>query len=140
MRIFNKKARFDYEILRHIETGVVLTGAEARAVRESRADLTGSFARVVGGEVYLINAAIPVAGLKDYDPRRTRKLLLHKSEIVTLMVAQKQGKLTIVPISVYNKGRRVKLEIALARTKKQFEKKRTIKERDITRDLERELK
>lgn len=123
-----------------LEAGVVLSGAEAKAVRSGHADITRAFVKNLGGELYLVNANIPVAGMKDYNATRTRKLLLHKSEITRLTTKMHQDKLTIVPTKVYTKGRRVKLEVALARSKREYQKKESLKKQDITRDIERELR
>jgi SsrA-binding protein len=141
MRIFNKKARFNYEIEAgsRIEAGLSLSGGEAKSVREKHADISDSQIRILSEEAYLINANIPTLGAK-LDPTRSRKLLLHKSEVISIATKVKQRKLTILPISLYNKGRLIKLEIALGKAKKQFEKKEEIKRRDIDREIEREFK
>lgn len=141
MRILNKKAKFNYKLeTDRAEAGIALTGGEAKSVRTGHADLSLSYAKIINGEVFLINANIPVSGAKDYDPKRTRKLLLHKSEIVSLESKIKQKKLTIVPTSLYTKGRLIKVKLALGKTKKRFEKKEAKKRKDIEREIERELK
>lgn len=135
MRVFNRKARFNYKLEPdRFEAGICLTGGEAKSVREKHADLFQAVCRIVDGEVYLINANIPVAGAK-LDPTRSRKLLLHKREMVAIATKAKQRKLTLLPISLYNKGRLIKVELALGKAKKQFEKRETIKKRDIEREL-----
>ena len=140
MRIFNKRARFEYELTpEKVEVGVSLLGAEAKSLREGRGDLSRSFAKVINGEVFLVNANIPAVGFQNYDSTRTRKLLLHKKEIVSLLTKAKQQKLQFVPLAMYTKGRLIKLELKLGKPKRQFEKKEAIKRRDIQRDIEKEF-
>ena len=141
MRIFNKKARFNYDIEAgsHTEAGISLSGGEAKSVREKHADISDSIIRILSGEAFLINANIPVLGAK-LDPTRPRKLLLHKNELISIATKVKQRKLVILPVSLYNKHRLIKLELALGKPKKQFEKKEEIKRRDIDREIEREFK
>lgn len=141
MKLFNKRAKFEYELTGEgVEAGISLKGAEAKAVREDRGDLSQSFAKIIGSEAYLVNANIPVKGIDSYDPTRTRKLLLHRKEIVVLSTKMKQKKLQLVPIRLYNKGRLIKLYLELGKPKRQFEKKEAIKRHDLDLDLERELK
>jgi SsrA-binding protein len=141
MRIFNKRARFEYELTSEkVEAGVSLLGAEAKALREGRGDLTQSFAKVLNGEIYLVNANIPAQGIQNYVANRSRKLLLHKKEILSLLTKSKQQKLQFVPIALYNKGRLIKLELCLGKPKRKFEKKEAIKRRDINREIEIEVK
>lgn len=140
MKIFNKKAGFNYKLLDRFEAGVALLGAEVKAVRRGAVDLSHSFAKVMGDEVYLINANIPVEGKKDYNTRRIRKLLLHKKQIVSIRSKIQAKKLTLVPTKVYTKGRLIKVEVALAKAKRKFEKKEAIKRKDIEREIESELK
>jgi len=140
MRIINKKARFNYNLLEKFEAGISLIGAEAKALRIRGADLSSSFAKIIGDEVYLINVNIPVEGKKDYNPTRSRKLLLHKDQIISLQSKIKAKKLTLVPTKIYNKNRLVKVEIALAKSKRKFEKKEAMKKKDIEREIEKELK
>ena len=140
----NRKARFDYEILEKYEAGIELLGVEVKSVRGGRMSLEGSFIIVRGGEVYLINAHIPPYqpknAPKDYDPLRNRKLLLTKKEIKELAGNEKNKSLTIVPISVYNKGRKIKVEIAIVKGKKKHDKRETIKKRETDREIRREYK
>ncbi len=140
----NRKVRFDYEILEKFECGIELIGTEVKAVRGGQMSLDGSFVIVRGGEAYLMNANIPpyqVANApKDYDPLQNRKLLLTKKEIEELGDSGKNKSLTIVPISVYNKGRKIKVEIALVKGKKKFDKRETIKKRETDREVRREYK
>lgn len=140
MKTLNKKAGFNYTILEKIEAGIVLTGGEARAIRTGHINLSNSYAKIVGGEVYLINADVPVAGAKGYDSTHMRKLLLNRREILDLETKIKREKLTLVPTAVYTKGRLIKAELGLAKSKREFEKKQTIRLRDIKRELDRELK
>lgn len=141
MKIFNKRARFEYELTgERAEAGISLRGAEAKAIRTGHADLSQSHVRIMGGEAFLVNANIPVQGLKDYDSTHIRKLLLHKNQILSLLTKSKQSKLQIVPISLYNKGRLIKLGIELGKSKRKFEKKESIKRRDIDRDIEKEFR
>ncbi len=140
MKRINRKANFNYKLFDRFETGISLLGAEAKALRGGNIDLSQSFAKIVDGEVYLINANIPIIGKKDYQATRSRKLLLHKDQIVSIQSKIKAKKLTLVPTKVYTKGRLIKAEIALAKTKRKFEKKESIKRRDIEREVERELR
>jgi SsrA-binding protein len=140
----NRKARFDYEILEKFEAGIELLGTEVKSVRGGRMSLEGAFVIVRGGEAYIINSNIPpyqVANTpKDYDPLRNRKLLLTKKEITELAGNEKNKSLTIVPISVYNKNRKIKVEIALVKGKKKHDKRETTKKRETDREIRRTLK
>ena len=140
MGIFNRRANFEYSLeADRVEAGLSLNGAEARSVREGHADLSRSVVRILEGEAWLINANIP-STTGSYNPTRSRKLLLHKSEILSLATRMKQFKLTLVPISLYTKGRLVKLQFALGKPKRTFEKRQFLKQKDIARELEQELK
>jgi SsrA-binding protein len=140
----NRKARFNYEILEKYEAGIELLGSEVKSVRGGQMSLEGAFVIVRGGEIYLINANIPPYQVKntskDYDPLRNRKLLLTKKEITELAGKEKNKSLTIVPISVYNKMRKIKVEVALVKGKKKFDKRETLKKRDTDREIRREIK
>ena len=140
----NRKARFDYEILEKYEAGIELLGVEVKSVRGGKMSLEGAFVIVRGGEAFLINSNIPPFQVnnspKDYDPLRNKKLLLTKKEINTLTGSEKNKSLTIVPISVYNKGRKIKVEIALVKGKKKHDKRETIKKRETDREIRREYK
>ena len=140
----NRKVYFNYEILEKYEAGIELLGMEVKSVRASRMSLEGAFVIVRGREVFLINSNIPPYQVnntpKDYDSLRNKKLLLTKKEINTLAGSEKNKSLTIVPISVYNKGRKIKIEIALAKGKKKHDKRETIKKRDTDREIRREIK
>ncbi len=139
----NRKAFFDYEILEQFSAGLELMGTEVKSVKDGKCNLRGSFIAVRGGEVYLVGADIPSYQPKnapsDYDSLRTRRLLLTKDEVEKLEDAEGTKGLTIVPISVYNKGRFLKIDIAIARGKKKYDKRQAIKKRDVERDLKRSL-
>lgn len=139
----NSKAFFDYEILKRFTAGLELLGLEVKSARDGKINLRGAFVAVRGGEAFLIGADIPPHQPKnapaDYDATRARKLLLEKKELEELADAEGTKGLTIVPLSVYNKGRFLKADIAIARGKKQFDKREAIKKRDTERDLKRTL-
>jgi SsrA-binding protein len=140
----NRKVYFNYEILEKYEAGIELLGPEVKSVRGGQMSLEGSFIIVRGGEAFLINANIPPYQPKnsprDYDSLRNRKLLLTKKEIAELAGSERNKSLTIVPISVYNKNRKIKVEISLVKGKKKFDKRETIKKRDTDREIRREIK
>jgi SsrA-binding protein len=140
----NRKVYFNYEILEKYEAGIELLGIEVKSVRNGGMSLEGAFIIVRGGEIFLINSNIPPFQPnntpKDYDSLRNKKLLLTKKEITTLAGSEKNKSLTIVPISVYNKGRKIKVEIALVMGKKKYDKRESIKKRDTDRELRREIK
>lgn len=139
----NRKALFDYEILETLSAGIELLGLEVKSVRGGSMNLAGSHVGIRGGEAYLLQADIPAYqpknAPKDYDAKRARKLLLSKKELAKLYDTEKAKGLTIVPLSVYNKGRFLKLDLAIARGKKKFDKRQSIKKRDVERDLKRTL-
>ena len=139
----NSKALFDYEVLERFTAGVELLGMEVKSVRAGKCSLRGSFVAVRASEAFLIGADIPAYqpknASKDYDSLRVRKLLLSKNELEELRIAEGTKGLTIIPLSVYNKGRFLKLDIAIARGKKKFDKRQAIKKRDVERDLKRTL-
>lgn len=142
MKIENRRAFFDFEILEKIEAGINLYGAEVKAVRLGNADLSGSFVRIIGSEAYLVNAKIfpyKYAAPEGYDEDRTRKLLLHKREILALKGRIEGSNLALVPISIYTTKSFIKVEIGLGRGKKKYEKRAKIKKRDIERAVEQEL-
>jgi len=144
MKIINRKFNRDYQELERYEAGISLTGAEVKSIRAGRMKLEDSFVRILGSEVYLVNAEIPIyeySRPQEYDLRRTRKLLLHKSEILRIKgkISSHSG-LTLAPISCYNKHGLVKLEIALAKGRKSVDKKNLEKKRDIERQEKREVK
>ncbi|HEV8562596.1 MAG TPA: SsrA-binding protein SmpB [Actinophytocola sp.] len=136
----NRKARHDYAILDTFEAGVVLQGTEVKSLREGRASLVDAFATVDDGEVWLRNVHIPeyVQGTwTNHAPRRTRKLLLHRKEILRLIGKSKESGLSLVPLSMYFKDGKVKVELALARGKKSYDKRQDMAKRDADREIAR---
>jgi len=144
MKIINRKFGREYKEIEKYEAGIVLTGPEVKSVKAGRIRFEGAFVRLLGSEVYLVNAEIPVyqyAQSTNYDPRRTRKLLLHKKEVVRLKTKLSGAPgLTIVPVSCYNKRGLIKLEIALVKGRRDIEKRKREKARDIKRAIDREIK
>ncbi len=140
MRVTNKRARYNYRLFDKYEAGVSLTGVEVKAIRDGRANISSAYAKIINSEIYLVNANIQAKGVKDYNPLRTRKLLLNKAEIISIQTKIKQKKLTLVPTKLYTRGRLIKIEVALAKTKRKFEKKEAIKKKDIEREIAKELK
>jgi len=140
----NKKAYFDYEILEKFEAGIVLQGFEVKSVKLGHISLKGAYVTIKDEEAYLINTHIspyqPSNMRIEYDPTRSRKLLLKKSEIVSLMGKAKSQGLTILPLSVYNKKGKIKIELGLGRGKKKYEKREKIKRKDTEREVGRTLK
>lgn len=140
----NKKARFDYEKLERFEAGIELLGTETKAVKMGRGTLEGSRVIVRGGEAFLVGANIPAYqpanAPSGYDPERTRRLLLKKAEIKRLGGLESQKGLTLIPISLYNKGNRVKVDVALVRHLKKHDKREKLKKRDAEREIRRTLK
>jgi len=143
MNIKNTKVGYEYEILERFEAGVVLTGAEVKSLKGGHATLDGAFVRIIGSEAYLVNAQVfpfIYARPEGYDPRRSRKLLMHKKELLSVKSKTDGANLTLVPTAWYTKGPLVKLEIALARGKKQYEKREAKRKKDERRELEREFR
>ena len=142
--VHNKKAHFNYEVLETFEAGMELFGFEVKSLRKGQGSLEGAHVTVRGGEAFLINAHIPAYQVgnapKDVDTRRNRRLLFTKKEIKTLTGLETQKGLTLLPISVYNKGSKIKIEIAVARPKKKYDKRESIKKRDADREARRTLK
>lgn len=140
----NKRARFDYDLTDKYEAGLVLTGQEVKSVKTGHISLKGSFVTMKNGEFFLTNASIPTykfAGeVPGYDPTRSRKLLLKKSEINTLLGKSRSAGLTLVPIRVYTRKRLIKLEFGVGRGKKKFDKRDDIKKRDSKRRLKRVMR
>ncbi len=140
----NKAARFDFEILEHISAGLELIGSEVKSIRLGKMSLSGAYITIRGNEAYLVNANVepyqPKNIIGEFDRLRARKLLLSKKELQVLVKAEETQGLTMVPISVYNKGRFIKIDIAIGRGKKKFDKRQSIKKRDTERDLKRTLK
>jgi len=143
MIVENRKAKFDYEIIEDFESGIVLSGAEVKSVRDGGTTMTG--ARVVFEDdgAYVIGMNIPryqFDSADEYVPDKRRKLLLHKKEIIEIQTKMRSAGLTVVPISLYNKGSLVKVKIALVRGKKKFEKREILKKRESQLGLARRLK
>lgn len=143
IEIKNKKAYFDYEILEEIEAGIVLTGTEIKSVRKSNVNLKDSYAVIRNGEVYLLNMHISEykeGNIFNHDEKRTRKLLLHKKEILKLRDKIELNGNTLIPLKLYFKGNKVKILLGLAKGKKTYDKRESIKERDIARKIKKEMK
>ncbi len=139
----NRKAYHNYEILDTIEAGIVLKGSEVKSAKNGHINIRDAFAIIDDGEVYLLNAHIPPYQYSTYDkvdPYRRRKLLLHRREIDRLEGKLKTRGLTLVPLKVYIKNGKIKVELALVKGKKKYDKRQAIKERDLKREMERELK
>lgn len=141
--IENKKARFNYEITEKYEAGIELFGFEVKAIKNKHGNIDSAFIIIRGGEAYLIGAFIPPYQPNNtpegYDPYQNRRLLLTKKELIELGDIEKNKGLTLIPLSMYNKGRKIKLTIAVGKGKKKFDKRETIKKRDVDRDIRRSL-
>jgi SsrA-binding protein len=140
----NKKIFLEFEILETFEAGIELFGYEVKSLRKGSGELQGAHITIRGNEAYIVNMNISPYQAQNtpdtYDPERARRLLLKKHEIQKLLDVEKQKGLTIVPISVYNKGQNLKLEIAIVRGKKLKDKREAIKAKDTERDIKRDLK
>jgi len=139
----NRRARHRYEFVETMEAGIELRGTEVKALREGKAQLADAYAAIEDGEVWLRNMHIPPyapAADDNHDPERPRKLLLHRDEIERLIGRSQRKGLTLIPTRVYFKGPRAKVELALARGKDQRDRRREIQDRDVRRDVERELR
>lgn len=138
---FNRKAGFKYSLEDKIEAGIVLTGTEIKSLRSGRMSLAEAFVHIRGGEAYLENAYIPpFQASPSYDPRRSRKLLLHRSQLSTLLGKTSGTNLTLVPVRVYNRRGLAKVEISLAKGKKKFDKRKAIRDREVKREAEQVLR
>lgn len=139
----NARAKYDYEFLERFEGGLVLTGAEVKSAKAGSINLKGAFLTIRGNGLFITGMHIapyaPAGATKPYDATRERKVLAHRQEINKLRLKAEADRLTIVPISVYTKGDLVKLEFALARGKRQYEKRESIKRRDIDREIRSHL-
>ncbi|MBP6859062.1 MAG: SsrA-binding protein SmpB [Candidatus Magasanikbacteria bacterium] len=140
----NKKAFFEYDILEKFEAGLVLTGQEVKSAKIGQVNLKGSYITFYGHKAYVLNMHInkyKAAGpLPDYDPTHSRELLLHKKQIAYLHGKSSEKGLTIMPLSMYTKGRLIKLEIAIGRGKKLYDKRESLKKKDLKRELDRARK
>ena len=138
----NRRALHDYEILETVEAGLVLLGPEVKSLREGRANLSDSYAVLRGGEAFLLNAHVSPydkAGRDNPEPRRERKLLLHRRELSRLKPKLAERGFTQVPLSLYFKDGRAKVEIAVAKGKRQYDKRQALRERQDNRDAQRAL-
>ena len=142
MKIYNRRARFKYQVFERVEAGLALTGAEIKSIRAGRVDLSESFARIRDSEVFLVNAFIaPWMGSGKYSgERKERKLLLHKNQILAWQGKMAGGKFALVPISIYIKGNLAKVELALCKSRAKFDKRAILKKRTMEREVERELR
>jgi SsrA-binding protein len=141
--VTNRRARRDYHVLERYETGIALWGTEVKSVREGKIALKDSYADVANGELYLVGAHIAPyeqGNIWNHDPERPRKLLMHKRDIIRLGAQVAEKGLTLVPLRVYLKRGKAKLELGLCRGKHTIDKRATIREREIKRELDRHLK
>lgn len=140
----NRKATYDYHVIDTIEAGIQLTGNEVKSIKKGLITLSGSYAVIKNNEAFLINATIspyqPNNLSSIYNPSRTRKLLLKKQEIVNLNYRIKKEKLTLIPLKIYNKNGLIKIEIALARGKKKYDKRESLKQKEIKKKIEQSKK
>ena len=139
----NRKARFEYDILETHEAGLVLEGTEIKAIREGRANIADAYARPERGEMWLVNAHIgqySAGGSVNHDPKQPRKLLLHKDQAANLIGSVTQKGLSIVPLRLYIRNHVAKVELGLVRGKRQYDKRRSIIDRDREREAQRSLK
>lgn len=139
----NRKARHEYSILQTFETGIVLTGTEVKALRQGKANLVDSYANIEKGEVWLLSvnvSAYEQGNINNHEPTRPRKLLLNKSEIKKLIRKVKEKGLTLIPLRLYFKNGKVKVELAIAKGKKVYDKRESIAKRDFQREQERRFK
>lgn len=136
----NRKALHDYDILERVEAGLVLTGTEIKSVRAGRANVREAYARPEGGELWLVNAHIAhysQGGIYNHEPTRTRKLLLHRDQLAQLIGAASQKGLTIVPLRLYIRNHVAKVELGLARGRRQYDKRKVIARRDAELEMRR---
>ena len=143
MEINNRKARYDYEILEEIECGIVLKGTEIKSIRAGKANIRDSYAIIKNGEVFLLNTHIDTyeqGNIFNHDETRTRKLLLHKKEILKLKDKLNTQGYTLIPLKIYIKKGMAKVLLGVAKGKKNYDKRETIKKRDIERQIRKEFK
>jgi SsrA-binding protein len=139
----NRKATHDYQILRTLEAGLSLTGTEIKSIRDGKVSIREAYVRPMGGEMWLVGAHIShyaPASYQNHDPTRSRRLLLHRRQIHELMYEVESGGLTIVPLRLYFKNGRAKLEIGLARGKKKYDKRQDIAKREAERSMQRAMR
>lgn len=143
MEIINRKAKFDYFTYETYEAGIVLTGTEIKSVRNGKVNIKDSYAIIRGEEVYLLNAHIATykqGNIFNHEERRTRKLLLHKKEILKIKNKVDIEGYTLVPLKMYFKGKNLKVLLGVCKGKKNYDKKQSLKEKDIMREMQRNLK
>ena len=143
IEIKNKKAYYDYFVLKEIETGIELTGTEIKSIRKGSASLVDTFARIKNNEIFVVNmyiAKYEEGNRFNHDERRQRKLLLHKSEIIKIANEVKLDGKTLVPLKLYFKGNRAKILLGIARGKKTYDKRESLKKKDMQREIEKQLK
>jgi len=142
--ILNKKARLEYEVLDTLEAGISLLGLEVKSLKAKHGSIVGAHVLIRGGEAFIVGMHIPPYQPNntplDFDPYRNRKLLLTKKELAKLAGTEKEKGLTLIALSLYNNGRKIKVELAIARGKKKYDKRQSIKKRDTERDIGRKLK
>lgn len=139
----NKRARHDYELSERYEAGIELTGSEVKSLRLGKANLTDAYARVADGEVWLINLHIspyPFATYNNHDPDRKRRLLMHKKEIRKLFGRTQERGLALIPLSIYFKDGWAKVDLALGKGKRSYDKRQTLKRKDAEREMERAIR
>jgi SsrA-binding protein len=140
MKIVNKKAYRNYEILDSFEAGIVLEGSEVKSIKSGRSNLSDAYVKFLGEELWLVNADIAQYshdGREDYDSKRSRKLLVKRSQIDELKVKMRQGRLTLVPLSIYTTRNLIKVQVGLCKGKRSYQKKEVEKERDVKREMAR---
>lgn len=143
MKIFseNRRAHFDYEILEKMEAGVELKGFEVKAITSGQVHLAGAYAVIKDNEIWLINLDIPpyqpLNAPKNYDSTRSRRLLFHKKEIAGLIGRSRTERLTLLPLKLYSKKNKIKVEISLARSRKKYDKREVLKKRDVEKEIRR---
>lgn len=139
----NRKARFDYHIVQTFEAGIMLVGTEVKALRQNKANLTDSYAKIINNEVWLLNANINVydhGNINNHEPLRTRKLLLNSREIRKLKNFVEQKSYTLIALRLYFKNGKAKVELGVAKGKKEYDKRETIAKKDAARDYARKIK
>ena len=139
----NKKARFEYEIVDTFEAGIVLVGSEVKSLRQKKASIQEAYARIKNGEIFLTGMTIAIyemANRFNHEPVRDRKLLLHRQEIKRLTGKVQEKGFTLIPLRLYFKNGKVKVELGLARGKAKYDKRQDIRQRDVDRDIQREWK
>lgn len=143
MEIINRKARYDYEIIESYEAGIALTGTEIKSIRKGSANLKDSYAIIKNNEMFILNMHISEyekGNIFNHNETRTRKLLMHKKEILKLKSRIEQQGFTLIPLKLYFKGNKAKIEVGLARGKKNYDKRESIKKKDMQRDVAKQLK